>query len=166
MNTIDNLNQGVPYYFAVTAFNKGSFHRVISVMESSPTANAVREYALPSAETVEAEGLNVIVYPNPYRIDAGYARVGYENRDRSKSVEWARKIHFGNLPPICTIRIYTVDGDLVREIKHFYPNGGPGSQHEEWNVISRNTQAITTGIYIWSVRSAMGEQLGKLVIIK
>jgi len=33
-------------------------------------------------------------------------------------------------------------------------------------MLSRNTQAVTTGIYLWSVTSAMGEQLGKLVIIK
>ncbi|MEE9441503.1 MAG: hypothetical protein V3V99_02400, partial [candidate division Zixibacteria bacterium] len=70
------------------------------------------------------------------------------------------------LPPICAIRIYTVDGDLVRYIKHFRPDGGPGSQEETWNVISRNTQAIMTGIYIWHVRSDMGDQIGKLVIMK
>ncbi len=164
--TIDNLQPSVPHYFAVTAFDYGSFKYDIGRLETSPTTNAVREFALPSSDTVEHKGFNVIVYPNPYRIDGGYARAGYENRDRSRSAERARLIHFANLPPICTIRIYTIDGDLVREIKHWNPGGGPASQHEEWNVISRNTQAITTGIYIWSVRSDMGEQLGKLVIIK
>ena len=95
-----------------------------------------------------------------------YARDGYENRDRTKRAEWAREIHFGNLPPVCKIRIYTLAGDLVQEIDHYYPNGGPGSQEETWNVISRNTQSITSGIYLWSVRSDQTEQLGKLVIIK
>jgi hypothetical protein len=33
-------------------------------------------------------------------------------------------------------------------------------------VISRNTQAVVTGIYIYQISSEMGEQLGKLVIIK
>ncbi len=164
--TIDNLQPSKAYYFSVTAFDYGSSQYNIGALETSPLANAVREFPLPSSDVVEEQGLEVIVYPNPYRIDDGYARAGYENRDRSKAAQWARRIHFINLPKICTIRIYTVSGDLVREIKHYCPEGGPESQHEEWNVISRNTQAITTGIYIWSVRSEMGEQLGKLVIIK
>jgi hypothetical protein len=135
-------------------------------LESSPLTNAVREYPLPSAETVEEQGLQVIVYPNPYRIDGGYAKAGYENRDRTKAAERTRAIHFANLPKVCTIRIYSVDGDMIKQIEHNYPDGGPGSQHEVWNVISRNTQAVVTGIYLWHVQSEMGEQLGKLVIIK
>jgi hypothetical protein len=164
--TIDNLQPSVPYYVAVTAFDYGSFQYDIGQLETSPTTNAVREFALPSSDDVEERGLNVIVYPNPYRIDDRYARVGYENRDRTKSAERSRRVHFGNLPKICKIRIYTTDGDLVREIDHYYPEGGPSSQHEEWNLISRNTQAVVTGIYLWHVRSAMGEQIGKLVIMK
>lgn len=97
---------------------------------------------------------------------AGYARVGYENRDRTKSAERSRAVHFANLPRICTIRIYTLSGDLVQEIKHYVPDGGPEAMQETWNLISRNTQAITSGVYLWSVQSEMGEQLGKLVIIK
>jgi hypothetical protein len=164
--TIDNLHASRPYNFSVTTYNSGSVESIIGPLESSPLANAVREYPLPSADSVERQGLNAIVYPNPYRVDAGYAREGYENRDRAKAAEWARRIHFGNLPNVCTIRIFTLDGDLVQTIEHYYPDGGPGSQHEEWNMVSRNTQAIVTGIYIWSVKSAMGEQLGKLIIIK
>ena len=59
-----------------------------------------------------------------------------------------------------------MSGDLVQQIDHYYPGGGPESQHERWNLISRNTQAVVTGIYIWHVSSEMGEQMGKLVIIK
>jgi hypothetical protein len=150
----------------VTAFDYGSFQYDIGQLETSPTTNAVREFALPSSDDVEERGLNVIVYPNPYRIDDGYARVGYENRDRTKSAERSRRVHFVNLPKVCKIRIYTIDGDLVRELDHYYPEGGPSSQHEEWNLISRNTQAVVTGIYLWHVRSEMGEQIGKLVIMK
>ena len=164
--TVDNLLPTRPYYFSVTTQDFGSAASMLGSLESSPLINAVLEYPLTSSDSVETKGLTVIVYPNPYRIDAGYARDGYENRDRTRSAEWSRRIHFANLPAVCTIRIYTLDGDLVQEIDHDYPGGGPGSQHEEWNLISRNTQAIVTGIYLWSVRSDMGEQIGKLVIIK
>jgi hypothetical protein len=162
----DNLHPSRPYYFSVSTFDFGLPGSSLGSLESSPLVNAVLEYPLASADTVEHKGLDVFVYPNPYRISAGYARVGYENRNRVKSAEWARRIHFGNLPNVCTIRIYTISGDLVQVIDHYYPEGGPGAQHEEWNLVSRNTQAIVTGIYLWSVKSDMGEQLGKIVIIK
>ncbi len=163
---IANLPPSRPVYVSVTAFDYGSRTHQLSALESSLLTNATLAYPLNSVEMVEAEGLGVVVYPNPYRIDGGYARAGYENRDRTKSAERARAIHFANLPQICTIRIYTVSGDLVREIDHNRPDGGPDAQHETWNMLSRNTQAITSGLYIWSVSSEMGEQLGKLVIIK
>jgi hypothetical protein len=163
---IPNLQPSIPYHFSVTAFDYGSLRINLGALESSPLLNDVEDYPLPASEVVEEQGLSVIVYPNPYRVDGGYARAGYENRERTKSAERAREIHFANLPRVCTIRIFSLDGDLIREIDHYYPEGGPGSQHETWNVISRNTQAITTGIYLWHVESEMGEQLGKLVIIK
>ena len=35
-----------------------------------------------------------------------------------------------------------------------------------WDLISRNTQAVVSGIYLYSVESAQGTQVGKFVIIK
>lgn len=107
----------------------------------------------------------------------GEARHGYQVHDRrrcpigrhysrTRAAERSRAIHFINLPPVCTIRIYTLAGDLVQEIAHDFPGGGPQSQHEVWDVVSRNTQAVVTGIYLWQVNSQLGSQLGKLVIIK
>jgi hypothetical protein len=163
---MDNLLPSIPYYFSVTAFDYGSLKVDLGALESSPLINVVMEYPLPSAEQVEKEGMKVSVYPNPYRIDANYAVSGFENRDRVKSNERSRQIVFANLPRVCTIRIFTIDGDLVREIEHNYPEGGPTSQIEVWDVITRNTQAVVTGLYLWQVESEMGEQIGKLVIMK
>jgi len=164
--TITNLQPSVPHYFSVTAFDFGSLKVDLGALESSPLVNAVLEYALPSGNEVEDQAVEVMVYPNPYRIDGGYADAGYENRDRTRSSERSRAIHFANLPNVCKIRIYTINGDLVQEIDHYYPGGGPGSQHEQWDVISRNTQAVVTGLYLWQVESEMGDQIGKLVIMK
>ncbi|MFH1700097.1 MAG: hypothetical protein ABIE07_05870 [Candidatus Zixiibacteriota bacterium] len=163
---LDNLQASVPYYVSVTAFDFGSRKAALSVLESAPNLSAVQAYALPSVELVEAEALNVKVFPNPYRIDGGYAADGYENRDRTRSAERTRAINFTNLPKICTIRIFTLAGDLIKLINHFEPDGGPKAQRDTWNVVSRNTQAITTGIYIYTVSSEMGEQIGKIVIMK
>jgi hypothetical protein len=35
-----------------------------------------------------------------------------------------------------------------------------------WDLISRNTQAVVSGIYLYSVESESGNQVGKFVIIK
>ena len=57
-------------------------------------------------------------------------------------------------------------GDLIQQIEHNAPEGSTASSHETWNVISRNTQEVVTGIYLWQVSSPLGDQVGKLVIIK
>ena len=164
---ITDLQPSVPWTFSVTTFDFGSIGGTteLNSLESAKLLNAVSDYPMPNSEVVEEQGLGVTVWPNPYRIDGGYAAKGYENRARDKSAARSRRVHFGNLPKVCTIRIYTLDGDLVKEIIHNRPDGGPGSQEEAWDVISRNTQAVVTGIYLWHVESDMGEQLGKLVLI-
>jgi len=35
-----------------------------------------------------------------------------------------------------------------------------------WNLFTRNTQATKTGIYLYSIESRFGTDVGKLVIIK
>ncbi|MGB2696929.1 MAG: T9SS type A sorting domain-containing protein, partial [Candidatus Zixiibacteriota bacterium] len=80
--------------------------------------------------------------------------------------QFDRRIHFINLPPKCTIRIFTLDGDLVREIKHDKDPDDPTATHETWDLITRNTQAIVSGIYLFSVESDQGDQVGKFVIVK
>ncbi|UCC45259.1 MAG: hypothetical protein JSU65_04900, partial [Candidatus Zixiibacteriota bacterium] len=77
-----------------------------------------------------------------------------------------RRIHFGGLPPRCTIRIYTLDGDLVREIDHDFDPGDPLASHDSWDMITRNTQLAVSGLYYWTVEAdGFKTQIGKLVII-
>lgn len=163
---LDNLLPTIPYYVAVTAFDFGSPASGLPALETNPTNNMIREYPQTPADTVEKYELNAYVYPNPYIGDGGYAQVGFENRDRSRPPERARLVHFANLPRVCTIKIFSLDGDLIREIRHDYPNGGPESQHATWDLISRNTQSIVSGIYYWVVESKGRSQMGKLVVIK
>jgi hypothetical protein len=35
-----------------------------------------------------------------------------------------------------------------------------------WDLISQNTQSVASGIYLYSVESELGNQVGKFVIIK
>jgi hypothetical protein len=136
-------------------------------LETSKTVNPKVTYALPTASVVEAEGLEVFVYPNPYRGDGSYFEKGFEGRDsRFKIPARMRRIHFANLPAKCWIRIFTLDGDLVREWKHDVNPTDPTASHDEWDLITRNTQMVVSGIYYWTVEEENGNtQIGKLVII-
>jgi hypothetical protein len=164
--TLTNLLPSQPYYVAVTAFDQGFPGKRLPPLETKPETSAKREFALNSSDLVMEKGLDVIVYPNPYRIDGGY-RERFEGWERPDlPAERTMALHFANLPNKCTIRIFTLDGDLVREIKHDFAPGDPGSMHESWDLISRNTMTITSGIYYFSVESEMGNYIGKFVIIK
>ncbi len=165
---IDNLLPTVPYWVNVTAFDFGSPSSGLPSLESSVTVGAKSAYPLSSADEVAQKDLKVFVYPNPYRIDAGYQALGFEGRNPEMTLppDRMRLIHFANLPPKCTIRIFTLDGDLVREIVHDIVPSDPNASHETWNLITRNTQLVVSGLYYWTVETKDGEtQIGKLVII-
>jgi hypothetical protein len=162
-----NLLPSQLYYVAVTAFDYGSPGHGLGALETKPSANMVAEYPQNSAGAAEEKGLNVIVYPNPYRIDGRYREIGFEGRGMENLPDdRVRAIHFTNLPHKCTIRIFSLDGDLVREIKHDTQAGDQQSMHETWDLITRNTQEAVAGIYYYSVESNLGNQVGKFVIIK
>nr|MBN2277769.1 hypothetical protein [candidate division Zixibacteria bacterium] len=163
---IDRLLPSRLYYVSVTAFDYGAPASGLESLETNPGTNAVAEYAQNRTSLVESQGLDVIVYPNPYRIDGQYRALGFEGRGQDNAPDdRVRAIHFTNLPHKCTIRIFSIDGDLIREIVHDYPLDDPQSMHDKWDVITRNTQAPVSGIYYYSVESEYGSQLGKIVLI-
>jgi hypothetical protein len=164
---LENLLPTVPYYVAVTTFDHGSPRSGLKSLESKPENSFVSEYPMPSVEEVEEHDLAVFTVPNPYRIDDMYLDRGFENRTRDVvDTERSRRIHFYNLPRVCTISIYSLDGDLVRQLDHNYPEGGPESMHDYWDLITRNMQSAVAGLYYWVVDSPAGTQIGKQVIIK
>jgi hypothetical protein len=119
--------------------------------------------------------VRVSVYPNPYKIgftdalghESSYFQQGFEGKEGQEELnEQDRRIHFINIPDTCVINIYTLDGDLVRTLTHPDQNLSGYSSKISWDLVSRNTQAVTSGIYLFRVESRLGAQVGKLVIIK
>ena len=99
------------------------------------------------------------VVPNPY---VGAAT--WEERNPFASGRGPRSIHFNHLPQKCTIRIYTVSGELVATIEH-ESNILDGSA--EWNLLTRDNLAVSYGIYIYHVDApGIGESVGKFAVIK
>jgi len=77
-------------------------------------------------------------------------------------------VQFRNLPSDKgTIRIYTLSGDLVKEIG-FDGRAGVGTM--KWDLVSRNGQDVTSGVYIYSVETDTNEafkrKIGKFVVIR
>jgi len=164
--TVENLLPSQPYYVAVTAFDGGLIGSGLEPLESSRQANLQLVYPSYSPDYVAAKRMKVSVYPNPYKIDARYRERRFEDPNREGFKERTRRIHFVNLPPKATIKIYSLDGDLIREIHHPESRFSDTPSHTAWDLISRNTQAVTSGIYLYSVESDWGTQVGKIVIIK
>jgi len=100
--------------------------------------------------TAEDEMSNIKVVPNPYVVSADWEHTAGES-----------KLEFTNLPDECTVRIYTLAGDLVRTLEHS-DNGGTAS----WDLLSCNAQGIAPGIYFYHVESDYGSKIGKFAIIK
>ena len=164
---VEDLMPTVPYYISVTAFDFGHPAKSLEPLESSRYENLTEVFAVNQGEGVLQDNkLNVYCYPNPYLIDEDYAEQGFENRFTDLPVERARSIYFANLPNKCTISIFSLDGDLVKRIEHNEPEGSGTAAVERFNLISRNYMSVTTGMYYWVVESTLGNQVGKLVIIK
>jgi len=163
---IDGLLPSQPYYFSVTAFDHGFAEGGLGPLESSSKTNMQLAYPSYSPDFVLEKRLEVGVYPNPYKIDAGYRAQGFEDPNREGFLERTRRIHFVNLPPRATIKIFSLDGDLIREIQHPDSRLSDSPSHTAWDMITRNTQAVVSGIYLYSVESEWGTQIGKIVIIK
>jgi hypothetical protein len=108
--------------------------------------------------------LNVIVTPNPYIVTNLWEQNRYE-----------RQISFTRLPNECTIRIYTLAGDLVKIIEHKESSErrtDPNSKvtndlggTEVWNLLNRADALVANGVYIFYVESKVGNQIGKFAVI-
>lgn len=112
----------------------------------------------------QLDAFNVKVVPSPYIIHN----------------EWQtsfrqRRLKFINLPADCTVRIFNLNGELVRTLLHHHTLvPGEGEQEvtnsaggdEWWDLLSDTKHIVKSGIYIFHIQSAVGEQVGKFAIIR
>jgi hypothetical protein len=99
------------------------------------------------------------VVPNPY-----VAAATWEERNPFNTGRGPRSLHFNHLPKDCTIRIYTVSGELVATLEH---HGTDLEGTAEWNLLTRDNLSVSYGIYIYHVDApGVGEKIGKFAVIK
>jgi hypothetical protein len=149
--TDESVTNGYPYYYVVCSYDsetdvestKSNYKQTI---EGTPIA--VTPVVGTNSNWVE----NVDVVPNPYRGSAAWEQT------------YLDQIAFVNLPAMCNIHIYTLAGDHVITLEHRSWSGQEGT--EFWDLISRNDQEVTSGLYIYRVETESGYVIGKFAIIR
>ncbi len=90
------------------------------------------------------------VFPNPY--------LGSSGRERFLRQTF---VTFSNLPQKCKIRIFTLNGDLVRVIDRDNPN----SSLEDWNLRNASNIPVASGMYLVHIETEFGNKILKLGVI-
>jgi len=160
-----------PYFYSIVPVSvvpgNGTIPDIVLIGNPSAT-NAQVVYPRSDAQNDQK---HVYVVPNPYKAHAEWDLVPREE-DPSGT-----KVTFHNLPRTKgTIHIFTLAGDLVRDLP-FDATAPPDLQYGKnpvtagagevsWNLISRNGQKIVSGIYLYSVDTDLGREVGKFVIVR
>jgi hypothetical protein len=93
----------------------------------------------------------VRVVPNPYIVSSAWETSSQE-----------RRLQFNHLPPVCTIRIFTLAGEEVIRLNH---NDNLG--YVFWNMRSKSDQDIAYGLYIYVIETPQGKtKTGRFLVIK
>ena len=144
---------GIPYRHWVTSYD-------LDGNESGFTAYTYHALAAKPAPSNDLS--EVLVIPNPFRQVSGLSDPSEEKR-----------ISFLNIPGQCTIRIFTVAGELVRTIEHndgFGEEAWGSAMHGDY-LLTRFFQNVQPGVYIYHIESHVqgheGESsIGKFMIVK
>ena len=169
--------KGIETYVAVTAFDRGMPSKALDFLETGRDEDANMKVFFPAANRRGNDGSDVYVVPNPYIGSSAFdgRRENDEKGDKSK------RIWFVNLPENCTVKIYSLAGDIIDEFKHegAYQEdiitvskateyGLAVSSIHAWDLISKNNQIVAPGVYLFSVKdkSSGDVHVGKFVLIK
>jgi hypothetical protein len=99
----------------------------------------------------------ICVVPNPYVVYSGLEQPGPTVTRRGDPT-----LQFRNLPPTCTIRIYTMVGELVDTIEK-----NDALSYAPWHLLSYEGQRLAYGVYIYHVDvPGVGEKIGRFALIK
>ncbi len=128
------------------------------------TAQDAYRFKTQAARVDEAQASGTLdqirVVPNPYVVTNAIEPLDLQNpRDRGE-----RRLYFDLLPQKCTIRIFTVTGELVDVIEH---DSAIDNGQAFWDLTTRDNFPVAYGVYIYHVDAgALGQKIGRLAVIK
>ncbi len=142
------------YSGTITFNGTGNASNTAAFVRSSTTGGP-DSIAFTSGQTSGISQKDIIrVVPNPYNISAQLNRLRYPGEPN--------KIGFLNIPPVCTIKIYTELGELIQTIQH---TNGSGDAY--WNLNTSSDQIVVSGIYIAVFQPPSGQTtIKKFVVIR
>lgn len=99
----------------------------------------------------------IYVVPNPYVAFSDMELPGPTSQRRGN-----QQLQFRNLPPRCTIRIYTMVGELVDTIEK-----DDAANFATWRILSNEGQRLAYGVYLYHVDApGIGQKIGRFALIK
>lgn len=160
----NDVANGVIYYYNLTAYRttdggtieQSPFLKDRNELDTTVNAVAIEPTTDPATSKSELDDIRVV--PNPFVISATWdlSRLG-----EVSSGEPQRNIEFQHLPTPCTVRIFTVDGDLVQTLRHTDSDGSM-----KWNLLTSEQRPVVSGMYFYQVESDLGEKVGRFAIIR
>ncbi len=123
----------------------------------SASVNRFAVFALMGSASASAA--DAFVFPVPWRPHGPNAGTGAGQTGTTMD-----GMTFTSLPSECTIKIFTLSGELVRELRHS-DTAGPTAQ-EKWDGNSTHGDHAASGVYLWRVESATDAKNGKLMVIR
>ena len=97
-----------------------------------------------NAKQAETDLDRIKVVPNPYVIANSWEPLNPYSNGRGP-----RELHFTHLPQKCTIKIFNVRGQLVKEINHNAPSFYDGT--EIWDMQTKDNLDIAYGVYVYYI---------------
>lgn len=145
------LDESVDSWVQVPGTGADRNTKVLTFLFSQPGV-----YALIGAQELVVK--NVKAYPVPYRPNGPQAGDG----DGQTGTE-GKGITFDNLPQSGTVKIYTLDGRLVKTID--IPET-LSIQKVVWDTRTASGEKAASGVYIWRIAAGSNSKTGKLMIIR
>lgn len=171
------IRAGLPYFYAVAARDhvpvrtaEGELIRYDPGLGGSPS-NGFR-FVVPGSRSQTAWAYDedeVFVVPNPASRESMEPWKLFPNRTDPTGL----KVEFRHLPAgDCVIRIWTLAGDLVKELHHdsraaVAAGDLASTGTQAWDLVSRKGQQVASGVYLFTVDADdFPRKMGKFTVIR
>lgn len=144
------------YPFAPNNANFGKITTADAASSAAGLKNIGAVQVVYSALAPAGSVANVGVRPNPYKRAALH--------DNRANV-YDHKLLFYNLPPVCTITIVDVSGQIIDVINFSSSDANRGSAF--WDMFSKDGLEVASGVYLYVVESPTGDKkIGQFSILR
>jgi hypothetical protein len=156
VHTFDDTtaDRGYKYYYYVVTKDDGSqndYQPGVPLVSSKFFTKTNEPAYLRRQAKENLESIRIV--PNPYHIKAQKLQFGTDSPDQ---------IAFFGLPAVCTIRIFTERGELIRTLDHKNNSGD-----ELWDSTTDYKQVIVSGLYVAVFETPDGEvAYRKFIVIR